>query len=370
MPPPTASVRPHPSAADDHLRAGTAGGIPDVLRELGADPAAVLASVGLAPDLFEDPEHPVPFSTVGHLMGACVERTGCPHFGLLVGRRGGLASTGLVGLLLQQSPHVGFALQHLALYLHLHDRGGIVTLDVSDGMATLAYELCAPGVESTDQIADGAIAIGCNILRALCGSAWRPTEVRLAHRRPRDARPYQRFFRAPIAFDAEQNALRFPATLLDQPLPHADPRLRQLLLDEVERLDAQFGANFATKVRRVLRAGLLAGQCSVDEIAGLFAMQRRTLSRRLRAEGTTFENLVAQMRYEFARQLLENTDLPISKVAGALCYADLAAFARAFRRWSGQPPGEWRRRRGATTQTAESVSGPPRGRDGGQAPTA
>jgi AraC-like DNA-binding protein len=344
MPPPTGSLQPRRSAADGHLRVGTAGGIPDVLRELGADPVAVLASVGLAPDLFEDPEHPVPFSTVGHLMGACVERTGCSHFGLLVGRRGGLASTGLVGLLLQLSPHVGFALQHLALYLHLHDRGGIVTLDVSDGMATLAYELCAPGVESTDQIADGAIAIGCNILRALCGSAWRPTEVRLAHRRPRDARPYQRFFRAPIAFDAEQNALRFPAALLDQPLPHADPRLRQLLLDEVERLDAQYGANLTAKVRRMLRAGLLAGRCSVDEVAGIFAMQRRTLSRRLRAEGTTFETLLADTRYEFARQLLENTDLPISKVAGALCYSDLAAFTRAFRRWSGHAPGEWRRR--------------------------
>ena len=66
-------------------------------------------------------------------------------------------------------------------------------------------------------------------------------------------------------------------------------------------MDRELVVDFSTKVRRVVRAGLITGQCSADQTAGLFTIQRRTLSRRLRAEGTTFEALLAEIRYEAAR---------------------------------------------------------------------
>ena len=100
--------------------------------------------------------------------------------------------------------------------------------------------------------------------------------------------------------------------------------------------------DFQTKVRRVLRAGLIVGRCSADGTAALFAMQRRTLSRRLRAEGKSFEALLAQIRYETARQLLTDTAIPIRQIAEAIGYADVSVFTRAFKRWSGTTPSEWR----------------------------
>ena len=335
-------IRSLPIVPEGHLRIGGPVAIPEVLLRFGVDPGEVLASVGLDAGIFSDPENPVPCTSLGRLISACVARTRCRHFGLLIGELGGPASLGLVGLLIRQAPDVGTALRQAALYLHLHDRAAVVILSAQDGVARIAYAIYAPGVESSEQIGEGAIAITCNVVRSLCGADWAPTEVLLAGRRPADVRPYRRFFRAPVRFDAEQNALVFPDTVLDQRLPHSNPELHRLLLEEVRRLDRELALDFSTKVRRVLRAGLVVGQCSADRTAALFAMQRRTLSRRLRSEGTTFEALLAEIRYETARQLLTDTAMPMRQITDAVGYADVSVFTRAFRRWSGTTPTEWR----------------------------
>ena len=342
MPQRSAPIRSLPIVPEGHLRIGGPLAIPEVLLRFGVDPGEVLASVGLDAGIFSDPENPVPCTSLGRLISACVARTRCRHFGLLIGERGGPASLGLVGLLIRQAPDVGTALRQAALYLHLHDRAAVVVLSAQDGVARIAYAIYAPGVESSEQIGEGAIAISCNVIRSLCGTDWAPTEVLLAGRRATDVRPYRRFFRAPVRFDAEQNALVFPAAVLEQRLPHANPDLQRLLLEEVRRLDREWALDFSTKVRRVVRAGLIVGQCSADRTAALFAVQRRTLGRRLRAEGTSFEALLAEIRYETARQLLTDTTIPMRQIAEALGYAEVSVFTRAFKRWSGATPSAWR----------------------------
>ena len=134
----------------------------------------------------------------------------------------------------------------------------------------------------------------------------------------------------------------FPAKWLTHPLPHADPDLRRILEQEVAWLDAHYGTDFKAKVQRVLRTLLATGKCSSDQAAQLFAMHRRTLTRRLQAEGATFEALLDEVRYTAARQLLRDTDLPLSQIAAIVAYADVTAFTRAFRRWSGKTPALWR----------------------------
>jgi AraC-like DNA-binding protein len=115
----------------------------------------------------------------------------------------------------------------------------------------------------------GATAVGCNLMRALCGDAWAAREVRLAFHKPADVEPYRRFFRAPISFDAEGSALLFPAATLELPVGGADAE----------------------------------------------------------------------------REVLGRPGLRLADIAASLGYADASAFARAFRRWSGTTPTEWRRRK-------------------------
>jgi len=109
------------------------------------------------------------------------------------------------------------------------------------------------------------------------------------------------------------------------------------------RGQGQPGADqFTETLRRVLRAHLLTGSCSVDEVAAHFHMHRRTLSRHLRARGTAFHLVVAEERFEMACRLLANPRVTFGHVATTLGFSEASAFTRAFRRWSGQTPTAWR----------------------------
>jgi AraC-like DNA-binding protein len=324
-----------------------AAAIPAVLRDLGADPAAVTAEAGLDLELFDDPDNLISYAARGRLLRRCVAATGCEHFGLLLGQRGSLSSLGLVGFLVQHSPDVGTALRNLVRYLHLHVRGAAPSVSTQGDIAMLGYDIYEPRVEATDQIEDGALAVEFNIMRSLCGPDWNPTEVRFIHRKPKDAGPFRRFFRAPLRFDAAQNVLVFSATWLTHRVSGAYPELRRLLQEQIDALDARYPDDFPEQVRSVLRSALLTGHTKADQVAALFSMHSRTLNRRLNAFGTSFQKLLDEGRFEIARQMLKDSEMKVSQIAASLDFADASAFTRAFRRWSGTTPAVWRSKVGS-----------------------
>src|SRR5450631_3141963 len=200
--------------AEATLRIGSTLAIPAVLQSLGVNPAEVLAEAGFDASLFDDPDNQISYAARGRLVNHCVARTGCQHFGLLVGQQDGLDSLGLVGLLSRTSPDVGTALRNLVRYMHLHVRGAVTTLAVDGDSAMLSYEIYHPRIEPTNQLGDAAVAAVFNIVRELCGAEWKPDEIRFAHRKPEDVGPFRRFFRVPLRFDAEQYAVVFSAVWL------------------------------------------------------------------------------------------------------------------------------------------------------------
>jgi AraC-like DNA-binding protein len=336
------------SQTDATLRIGATMPLPAILRSLGADPAEMLAEAGFDLTLFDDPENRISFAARGRLIDHCVARTGCQHLGLLIGQQGGLNSLGLMGLLVKYSPDVGVALSNLVRYLHLHVRGAATTLATHGNLTELAYEIHQPHVEATDQVGDGALALMFNIMRELCGHEWKPAEVRFAHRKPEDFAPYRRFFRAPLNFDSGQYALVFSTHWMRYQLPDTDPGLSRLLQREIDALEIRHGDDFPEQVRSVLRTALVSGHAKADQIAALFSMHSRTLNRRLNAFGTGFQDVIDEIRFEIARQMLEDSAMEISRIASMLDYADASAFTRAFRRWSETTPARWRATHGHT----------------------
>lgn len=324
------------------IRVGVAKEIVPLLREFGADPDEVIRRAGLDPQLLDDENNLIPYVALGHLLACCVAATRCPHFGLLVGTRGALSAIGPVGGLMQHSPTVGEALSALVAHLHLHDRGAAPTLTVAGNEAMLGYVIYQPGVESPEQLSDGALAIGMNIMRALCGPDWVPDEVLLPRDPPADQRPYRGFFQAPVRFNQETAALAFSARWLGHRIAGADPIFRQVFESHVQELEAALKDDWKENLRRMLRTEILANRCSATSVAGRLAVHPRTLSRRLHSDGAGFQSLVDEARFEIARQLLAQAGIPLSQVAAALGYSEASAFTRAFRRWSGQTPTAWR----------------------------
>lgn len=332
-----------PRAAEAGLIILTAlGTVPDLLREHGVDPAEVFALAGLDPLALDEPARAIPYAAMGRLLSRCVALSGCPHFGLLAGARLELSALGAVGFLVQHSPDVGTGLRNLIAYMHQDQRGGVPTLATDGEEARLGYLIYQPDVESVEQIGDGALANCANILRALCGPEFRPREVALERAAPADTSAYRRIFGAPVRFAAGENSIAFSADWLTRPVPNADPMLYRVLLRQVEGRQPGGAAGLAAALRGVVRTLLITGRCSADEAARLFGCHRRTLHRRLKVEGLTFEALVEAVRFELAQELLGGNQNPLNQIAATLGYADSTAFSRAFRRWSGTTPGRWR----------------------------
>lgn len=333
-----------PDGSDQPLPPGYLGLAEEIvptLREFGVDADPLIREAGLDPGLLEDAAY-VSHAALGRLCTLGVARTNCPHFGLLVGRRATILSLGMIGRLMQHSETVGDALLALASDLSTPKRGALWCLRITHGAAVFAFSVYETEAESADQISDASIAMAANALRAICGSAWSPTEVLLPRAAPADPEPYRRHFRAPVRYNEEIAAIVFPADDLDIRVPGADPLLRSLLDERIRRLRRNPEADFADDIRRLLRTRLSTQRCSAADIAGLLAIHRRTLSRRLRAGGMGYRAISNEMRFGVARQLLQDTQLPLGQIAAALGYSEASAFTRAFRRWSGLTPTAWR----------------------------
>jgi AraC-like DNA-binding protein len=321
-------------------RVGGFTSVPALIRQLGGDPVSILKSIGLAPDSLDGPGQSIPYIALGELLVEAAARTECPHFGLLCGRAWHLSDLGVAGEIVRNSSRVDFALRALTVHRHLDGEGDLAFLLHRGGVVDLVFAIYHPDVVGANQIYDTLMAAGYNFIRELCGASWVPSEVFFSHAKPPNVEPYRHFFKAPLRFNSEICALRFSADWMDRPVQAAEPA--RLRIAETQAGTAGRG-DLLPQVYRTSRALLLRGRSSGDDVAQLLAMHRRTLNRRLAAQGVTFHEVLDRVRFKVARELLADTDLVMDDIAASLAYASVSPFVRSFRRWSGTTPGQWRR---------------------------
>jgi len=330
-----------PDAGAWQQRVGAFTRLPALLGELGADPASLLAAAGLEADALDDPERTVPYAAMGRLLALAADQARCPHVGLLAGRLWRLADLGIVGELTLHSPTVGEALRTLAAHQHLNSVGGLAFLIERQAAVDLGYAIYHPGMTGIDHLFDAALAAGMQFLQELVGTAFVPLDVLLPHAKPADVAPWRTLFQVVPSFDASTAALRFSPTWLARPVAGADPRRLQALRRNLGRTSND--DDLVPRAMRAIRLLMLRGHVSGEDTATMLLLHRRTLNRRLKAKGTTFQAVLDRVRFEAARQLLEGTRLPLDDIAASLGYASVSPFMRSFRRWSGTTPGHWRR---------------------------
>ena len=332
-------------------RVGGCVALPLLFRELAADPIAVLAAAGLPGDALDRPHARIGYAAFGRLLAVAAERTRCDHVGLLAGRMLTLADLGALGARVRQCGTVGAALRAYVAQQGRDSEGALAFIVEGAVTTELGYAIYHPYVEGTDQIYDFALAAMANYLRELCGPTWMPSEVLLPHARRSPEAPYRALLRANPRFDAEIAVIRFPSRWMARPVVHdeATPPVRA-----GNPLDRDPAPDVVQQVFRALRRQLLEGRASGDHVAQALGMNRRTLNRRLKARGLTFQLILHELRFGVARQLLSTSHIGLYDLAANLGYAGTSPFARTFSRWSGTAPGRWRRSHGA-----QAVEGSP-----------
>jgi len=195
--------------------------------------------------------------------------------------------------------------------------------------------------------AEFALALALKLARDGTGTHVVPVRVTFAHRAPRDISEHRRFFDGPVLFAAGSNSLVLSAIDAARPLLGADEALaaivRRRLDKALDSRDHSDAGSVTSRVRRLLVQSLGdGGRSNADSVARALSVSRRTLSRRLAEENTSFSGILDDVREDAARMLLQDRSLSIGDIAFFLHYSEPAAFHRSFRRWTGQTPHTFR----------------------------
>ena len=305
--------------------------------------AELFADTGLSEAQLSDPRERISVAMVERLVSRARALTGEPALGFLLGLQMRISAHGYLGFAAMAASTVGEALDIAARFAPTRTNALALRLNVEGRTAALVIEPRA-SFGSAEDVVIVALAYGIGqIGRALTGRELHGGADFTFPEPPYFAR-FRKHISGPVRFDRPAHQLVFDSATLDYPLVMADPSAFRLATEQCDReLDALGTvAHLTSKVRSALRRRNHPAR-SLEETAEVLHVSTRTLKRKLASEGTAFSKLLEEARRERALLLLQSPTLSIEHIAERVGYSDVANFTRAFRRWTGQTPGQMRR---------------------------
>ncbi len=317
----------------------------DAVERSGADVDVYLDRAGLSRAELLDPAARIDVPTYDRLMELALEVTGDPALGLHMAEYSSAAAYHVVGQIAAQCRTMREAIE-VALKFHRIVGDLPPSRLVEEGNRSRFV----PGFLRTSPTCDRVrtefgVTRLCLFGRIFSGSPAPLIEAWFEHPRPAYAAEYRRIFGGRERFDMPETAIVFEREILDRPQLHPDPGVQTVLEKKAEevlrRLDRS--STFAEQMRENLLVRPLGQVPALDDIARDLKMAPRTMRRRLEAEGTTFTEILGSVRREVAERLLSRPTTSIQEAAFEMGFADVSSFYRAFRRWTGMTPVDYRK---------------------------
>ncbi|HYC56158.1 MAG TPA: AraC family transcriptional regulator [Candidatus Binatia bacterium] len=315
------------------------------LEARGVDSQRLFERAGMDTAVLADPNGRFSVEQMGRLWRLAVEVTGDPCLGLHAAEYVQPATFHHLGLALLASMTMEDALVRGARYSRIVSNAADVTVESTpEGICQrIAFR---PGLEQIDEDIDLFMASSLKMGRLLSGHLILPRRIRLRRRATAAiAAQFDRFFGIGVEFAAGENSLLVSYEDARRPLPMGNAVLAgqsdAVMLELIARAD---DASIAERVRSELVARLPSGEPVRAEVAARLALSEKTLQRRLKDEGTTYQELLDRTRRQLAEQYLREGSLSVCEVTFRLGFSDQSAFTRAFKRWTGLAPGEFRDR--------------------------
>ena len=338
------------------IRSASLAGYESLAETSGLPVQRMLREAGISARDLADPETLIDVRAVRRLLEASAARAGLEDFGLRLAASRRLSNLGAVSLALREEPTGRQALETLCRYMRLVNESLFTHIEDAGRLVIIREEFLLSEPGTMRQSIELAVAVMVRLLEELIGPSWRPAQVCFMHRAPTSLASHTRMFGRSVAFNAEFNGVVCAARDLNQPIAHSDPGMAKLARRFLDNLPQQSDVHTADRVRQLTAALLPSGRCTVEQVARHLGLDRRTIHRHLAAGDETFSSVLASMRAELALRYLNDSDRPVSDIAGLLGFAAPSAFARWFRLRFGVSAVAWRQRntqqRGVTGKRA------------------
>lgn len=272
--------------------------------------------------------------------------SGNPALGLQMGSRMHLAAHGPVGVAAYTSATLGEATDTMVRHQNIRGQFAGMAIERDAAEVRVVFNLRVPYDEVGLFLIEALVASSQGAMEFLLGVTIEGGRIDFAYPAPVHAAMYSQYLHAPFRFDAPRTLLAMPRAIELSPLPFADPMAKQQAEQQCEQIavELQQRGSFAFRVTTILRNN--PGQLwTLDDVAKSLHLSGRTLMRRLKDEGSSYQFLLDEEQKRLATMFLDNPRHTVESVASALGYHDVSTFRRAFKRWFGVPPSEYLARR-------------------------
>lgn len=313
--------------------------------QLGLDREEIMRGANLDPSELRDPDSRISQRKIMAIWRQILKAFPEPNLGVRLGAQLQVRDVGLVGYLMLHSATLGVALERLTRFGRILDDAYPFSLEIRGDRVIYSVEALAEERLLLHRVADLNVAAFVAVVREITQMEIDPVEIHLPYPGPpSDLSAHRAYFRCELKFDREASGIVLRQQHLALPVVAADEQLGRYLESYAEEAIHTLApeGGFTERVERALWAGMKEGELSMGPVASSMAMSPRTLQRRLREKGTSFAKLRDSMRREMAVTLLEKRDLAVYEVALLLGYSEPNTFYRAFRRWNGSSPLQYR----------------------------
>ncbi|HEX8592644.1 MAG TPA: AraC family transcriptional regulator [Pseudomonas sp.] len=331
-------------ASNCGVLSAAANGLDGFIVRHGGDLDRVFGRAGIDPEQLLHPTLSLPLPNYCKVLEEAARQTACDNFGLHYGQQFKPQALGLLGYIGLCSATLEDALINFSKAFPFHQHSTLIQL-VDDGECyRFDYQVRHGAINERRQDAELTMGMATNLVRHVLGPDWAPREVAFEHAQPENWHEHREAFQTNVRFGQACNSVLIPKDeLVAKAMPGSDPILLMLIKDAIRQLgESTPPTGLLDQARQAIHAILHLGEPALEDIAQTLGLCDWTLQRRLREHGVSFTQLVDQIRQESAMAHLKQQHLSVTQLATLLGYSETSAFSRAFKRWFGISPRQWR----------------------------
>ena len=320
--------------------AGTA----ELYEELGGNVSKLLAETGCPGNILYGTTELVPYSYCAYLLEVAARQLDRADFALLLTEKrkqiGYNRETILYG---RAAKTFKQAIEGVRNHVRARALGMQYSLKTWANVTSFSRSL---DTQESTRYPQGSILFFASLhgmLKDVTDNKWQPSSVTFTFKDNGYTASLENYFRCPIQFDGEQDAIFFPSQFLDHKLPARDDNAHGLLSEYLTSLHLDDKPGFQATVKLVIQKNLALGRSDIGALALRLPYKTRTIQRKLKEVGTSYSEVLNESRFELAENLLKNSDNPLTYIAQYLCFQDLSAFSKAFINKYGVSGSEWKK---------------------------
>ncbi|MFD8006527.1 AraC family transcriptional regulator [Streptomyces mirabilis] len=321
----------------------------DLVSSLGGDAGALMRAHGVDPKAAGDYEHFISYTAAASVIGAAARELDCPDFGMRLARRQDIKILGPVAVIIRHSETVADAIEGVSRYLYNCAPADVTELRRGPRAAAFTFAITLRQLPHRDQMVEKALVVATDAFRLMVGDDFVPLKVTMQHRPTSPPETYREMFGCPLEFGSDLNSVHLPNHVLTRPIRGRDAAA--LTLAENYLAQVRPDREFADHVHELIQRLLMVNQASLTVVAHEMALHPRAVQRTLAQSGTSFEQILDDVRRAMAWQLAA-TGMQASQIATMLGYSEQSSYSRACQRWYGESPSQLAARRRSRTTTA------------------